>query len=133
MKKGQKQLFKFINKIFENAIILQQLRIDELKLRQKSKISLKEVSFPSGGNISDNLGTSNMETENHLIDSLKYRMKDARAKENEEGVKVNRHSKKPLIFAIDMGEEMKFPKKDCDCKSCRIEREILKNINKNDV
>lgn len=51
MKKGQKKLFKFINKTFKNAIILQQLRIDEFKLCQELKKRSEKVSFPSGGEI----------------------------------------------------------------------------------
>ena len=108
MKKGQKQLYKLINRTFKNAIILQQLRIDELKLVERREIWLQErqgakvaseQKFPSGGVIGVGFGKS----------------------KNEEGVSMRRH----LIA--------KFPKKDCNCNACRIEREILKHANKNDV
>lgn len=139
MKKGQKQLFKFINKIFENAIILQQLKIDELKIieKQKSK-SGSEQKFASGGVIvgekdKELVVKPNLSNEGKsLIERMEETLKDAtRVKENEED--VNRRFKKPLIFAVDMGYEMEIPKEDCDCNACKIEREILKHANKNDV
>ena len=122
MKKNQKQLFKFINKTFENAIILQQLRIDELKLCQELKKRSEKVSFPSGGVI---VGVDFGESKNEerifskeeferrklgIVEGLKKTMKETMA-----------NAKIPEIAD------------GCNCESCRIEREILKNVNKNDV
>ena len=122
MKKGQKKLFKFINKTFKNAIILQQLRIDELKLCQELKKRSEKVSFPSGGEIkiADFGGSKNEERifskeefkrrELGIVEGLKKTMKETMA-----------NAKIPEI------------KDGCNCESCRIEREILKHVNKNDV
>ena len=121
MKKGQKKLFKFINKTFKNAIILQQLRIDEFKLCQELKKRSEKVSFPSGGEIKiADFGGSNEERifskeeferrELGIVEGLKKTMKETMA-----------NAKIPEI------------KDGCNCESCRIEREILKHVNKNDV
>ena len=122
MKKGQKKLFKFINKTFKNAIILQQLRIDELNFRQELKKRSEKVPFPSGGVI---VGVDFGESKNEerifskeeferrklgIVEGLKKTMKETMAT-----------AKIPEIAD------------GCNCESCRIEREILKNVNKNDV
>ena len=121
MKKGQKQLLKFINKTFENAIILQQLKIDELKLRERPKVDVSEI-YPSGGVIVGvDFGASKNEErifskeeferrELGIVEGLKKTMKETMAT-----------AKIPEIAD------------GCNCESCRIEREILKNVNKNDV
>ena len=122
MKKGQKKLFKFINKTFKNAIILQQLRIDELNFRQELKKRSEKVPFTSGGEI---------------------KIVDFGASKNEERIFSKEEFERRKLGIVEglkktMKETMataKIPEiaDGCNCESCRIEREILKNVNKNDV
>ena len=117
MKKGQKKLFKFINKTFKNAIILQQLRIDELNFRQELKKRSEKVPFTSGGEI---------------------KIIDFGASKNEERIFSKEEFERRELGIIEgLKETMataKIPEivDGCNCESCRIEREILKNVNKND-
>lgn len=120
MKKGQKRMFKFLNKAFKNAIILQQLRIDELKLRKDWEANVPKVTseqkFPSGG-ATERRAKADWERK---FRSDGYTNGILLKKEKAESLL------KPFKKAMRIEDE-------CDCESCKIESEILKHANKNDV
>ena len=148
MKKGQKRMFKFLNKAFKNAIILKQLRIDELKLvesrekwlreRQGAKVDSAfaedfeqrakdswEQKFPSGGvMVGVDFGASKDEG------VLPKWVAEGLNKKEEKEEKIV--SKKDFVTSQKGTRPTPKIKDGCDCVYCQIERAILKNVPKKD-